>query len=124
MKLMSFEEIIDRIRLPLDEFRKKYAPEPVQANIEQDSSPEDVYSLNLGFKSDDGSHSPDVYIHNVVEHDLFVSNYANGTIQHVILQADGTSIIYQECNKQTLLHAFKFKPPVTVEETVTPVVSA
>lgn len=120
MKLMSFEEIVDRIRLPLDEFRKKYAPDSIESQIEQNGLPESVYSLKLAFKPGDG-YSPAVFIHDVVAHELFVSN--DVSVQHVILKADGTSIIYQECNKQTLLQAIKYKTPFTVEETVTPVVS-
>lgn len=122
MKLMSFEEIVDRIRLPLDEFRKKYTPDSIETQIEQNGLPESVYSLKLVFKADSGNYAPPVIMHNVVAHELFVPN--DVSVQHVILLADGTHVVYQECNKQTLLQAIRYTPPAVVEETVTPVVSA
>ena len=108
MKLMSFEEIVDRIRLPLDVFREKYAPD----SIEFDTTPFKTYSLRLSFRSID-SYSPSKVIHGVVAHELFVEN--DSFPQHVILLENGTQIVYQECQEHKLLMAIKYKTPDAVE---------
>lgn len=120
MKLMSFQEMVDRVRLPIDEFRKKYAP----GSIEKDPSKPKTYSLKLVLKPRDG-YAPAVVIDNVVGHELFVAT--DHVVQHLILLENNTQIAYQECSEQRLLQCIKFATPVVVEpvvETVTLVATA
>lgn len=95
--MTKFEEIIDRIRLPIDEFRTKYAP----GSIEKDTSAAPRFKLQLEFMT--GGTQQTVTLENVIGHQLFVPNEVS--IQHVFQLSNGKVVTYQESVHNSLISA-------------------
>lgn len=95
--MTKFAEIIDRIRLPIDEFRLKYAPD----SIEKDTTPPPRFRVQLEFMT--GGTRQTVDLENVIGYQLFVANEVS--IQHVFQLSNGKVVTYQESVHNSLISA-------------------
>lgn len=95
--MTKFAEIIDRIRLPIDEFRLKYAPD----SIERETVEPPRFSVQLEFLT--AGNREIVTLDDVLEHRLFVST--DVSIQHVFQMYNGKVVTYQESPQNRLLSA-------------------
>lgn len=95
--MTKFEEIIDRIRLPIDEFRTKYAP----GSIEKDTSAAPKFRVQLEFLTAGTQNT--VVLDEVHSYQLFVAS--DVSIQHAFQLSGGKVVTFHECDQNRLLSA-------------------
>lgn len=124
--MMKFDEMVDRIRLPIDEFRLKYARGSIEKDNTATVEPKS-YSVQLTFGNELSDHAPRTQtLHGVLGHRLQVSDDNYNSTQHLFMLENGIEIVIVDTKQQVLLQCTTYPtpPPFKVEETVTPVVSA